>query len=314
MRRLTSLPLVLAGALLLTGAGPAGIEWRRAPEPVLTATLPWEDTSVAEPTVWHEDGRWHMIYTGGWETAALGYATADRPGGPWVKRRSPIVGMGGAGWAGSARHSSIYREGGRVWVYFSPGITDEYRADTLMVATGRSVTDLRVLSRPALLPTGKALGIVNTAVVRTGKGYALVYESDVADQHVHWRTGLATGSTPASFTSRVFPLRSLAKSDTGTFGGPAVHRRSDGTWVMWYHAAVDGVTPTRLYRATSPDLRSWTSSVRPKVGLVAGYEVDQVADPFRVRDGGRTFLFWSGMDNPNETGVITFARRHYTAS
>jgi hypothetical protein len=61
-----------------------GISWDKAPEPVMEAELPWEQTfdaggfevgGVLEPTVLYEDGRWRMWYVGfGRDDDSLDYA------------------------------------------------------------------------------------------------------------------------------------------------------------------------------------------------------------------------------------------------
>ncbi|MEU0806922.1 hypothetical protein [Streptomyces sp. NPDC005970] len=64
-----------------------GVHWTKAADPVLTPTLPSESNALNQPSVVHQDGRWHMTYFGvaGDGNGQIHYATADDPAGPWEK-------------------------------------------------------------------------------------------------------------------------------------------------------------------------------------------------------------------------------------
>jgi hypothetical protein len=67
-----------------------GSAWVRHPEPVFTATEPWELDTVAEPNLLYHDGRWLLWYCAGLSadrTQVIGYA--DSPDGVtgWTGRR-----------------------------------------------------------------------------------------------------------------------------------------------------------------------------------------------------------------------------------
>ena len=75
-----------------------GITWDKAPDPVMTPELPWEQTfdaggfeigGVLEPTVLYEDGRWRMWYVGFGRDGAGGSARQSRVAGPEPVAGSP---------------------------------------------------------------------------------------------------------------------------------------------------------------------------------------------------------------------------------
>ena len=256
---------------------------------LLTATQRWETGVVQEPNVWRSDGHWNMIYTGGWDSPALGYATANSAEGPWTKH-GVVLGHSHGGWSGVAAHASTLIDRGHLYVYFASPVDG---AD-LHVAVGPDAEHLRTLRAPALQRTGDELGIVNTSVIRTGSRYRMLFESNVAGPE-HWRTGYAEGTSPTDFNARVFPLPSL-QHGAGAFGGPWIGRTGDGFTVL-YHAGRNGTLPTDIYRATSPDLIRWT---RGPMVVEHPPGSDQAADPFVV-DG---WLFYDVMDNTKPSGAI----------
>lgn len=276
---------LLLGVVMLAGCA-AHAETPPDP-PILSASQPWEQHAVFEPNVWTDAAGWHMVYTGGWNTSALGYATARSADGPWVKH-GPIIGLGHGGWSGSAARSSVLRDRGLLYVYFT-----EPEGSALHVAVGPDIAHLR-LAGPVL--TGYR--VVNTSVVRDGGRFRLLFEANVGG-FTHWLTGLADAASPLGpFTVRVFPLRSLQLSPDGTAGGPDLHRAA-GRWVLLYHAVRHGTLPSDVYEATSTDLVHW-SGRRMVVGRPHIAGVDQTADPVRV--GGR--VFFSVVDNPKALSWI----------
>lgn len=272
--------------------------WQRHALPVLSPSQPWEENNVSEPDVWRDPSGWHMIYTGGWRFACLG-AAASPDGLHWAKGPAPIVGGGAAGWPDRAAESSTLRDGGRLYVYFSPSIDHREReGGNLLVAVGRSPEHLKVRAAPAMRSQGAAQGIVNTCVWHEGDHYEMIFESDVNDAS-HWQMGHAIAARPEGpFHVIAFPLKSLQIGD-GTFGGPFVQRLPRG-YRLWYHAARHGFLPTALYCADSLDLTHWEHP-----HLVADralpWEVDQVADPCAAPNGS---VYYSGMDNPTMGGRI----------
>jgi len=67
-----------------------GSQWVRSPEPVFTATEPWELGTVAEPNLLYHDGRWLLWYCAGLSagrTQVIGYAESPDGVTGWTGRR-----------------------------------------------------------------------------------------------------------------------------------------------------------------------------------------------------------------------------------
>ncbi|MBP2338051.1 hypothetical protein JOF41_004229 [Saccharothrix coeruleofusca] len=67
-----------------------GSQWVRHPEPVFTATEPWERGTVAEPNLLHHDGRWLLWYCAGLSTdgtQVIGFAESPDGVTGWTGRR-----------------------------------------------------------------------------------------------------------------------------------------------------------------------------------------------------------------------------------
>lgn len=295
--------VAVAGAAVIDTAAPNVVAVRTA-LPVVSPVSQWEGRNVAEPNVWRQGGRWHMLFSGGWEAMAIGHATAPTVDGPWTQDPDPVLGLGRGGWANSAREPSLLVDHGTLYVYFSPTTEPGSRhACDLMLATGTDVRHLRVLKHPALRPFGAAQAIVNVSVVRDRRQYRMLFESRIA-RSATWAMGYAVGASPASFKPVAFPLPSLRRG--GAYGGPDLHRAAH-EWMVLYHAApVEGALPTDIYRATSTDLIHW-SHVARLVEHPAG--ADQAADPFLA--GGR--LFYAVMNNLRRQGAIQAVQTSMTA-
>lgn len=299
---LAKLGLATAGALVAAG----GALWLTPAQPAVdravVATEAWQEDVAAEPNVWWDGQRWVMVYTAGWRHSVLAYATAEHAEGPWTQR-GRILGEGFGGWDGPVAHSSVYVENGVHYVYF-PENLDSLRGP-LRVAVGTDLEHLSVLGAPVLTPPAKkgATAVANTAVVKDGDVYRMLYDARVTDP-AWWVMGYATADSPLGpFTTRAFPLPSLQDHQWSMYGGGNFRKLDDGTWELWYHAAVDGATtlPTSLHRATSRNLIDWkpSRSLLDPVG-----DADQFADPFLVWDRGVPRLFMSEMNNVDPWGRV----------
>lgn len=72
-----------------------GINWTREPNPVLTASLSWEGTTVAASNVIYKDGIYHMYYHAGPVVPLyIGHAVSS-DGINWTKDPDPILQRGG---------------------------------------------------------------------------------------------------------------------------------------------------------------------------------------------------------------------------
>lgn len=273
-------------------------------EVVLAPSSAWEQTAIQEPNVWYDPdaGLFAMVYSGGWDTQSLGYATARHPLGPWTRHPDPILGNGvggedGGPWVG--RPNVFVDDDGQVYVYYSAQLTGT--GGDLFVATG----DLPTLTKQgtALSATATATAMQNTSVVRLGDTYHMIFES-LASSGAQWQMGYATASDPLGpFTIQQFPLPTLQRG-TGMYGGPFL-TCEDGTWVLIYHAATSGSLPTEIYRATSTDLLSWTQDAGTLVTRVVDPpEHDQVADPHVLWSPVGAFMFWDAVNNTTEAASL----------
>lgn len=275
---------------------------------VLSPTLSWEQGCVQEPSVWYYGGAWHMTYTGGWGNAGIGYATAPNPQGPWTKNPTPVLGLGYGGMALNVSAHMEFCEDGTVYSYYpsQPGGGD------LMVATASATSPASFTTQGvALMHTSAVAAIVNSHLYRRGPGdYVLTFESKAVTAWPQWQIGYATGTSPLGpFTVQTFPLPTLSRGDsTAMYGGPWITKQDD-LWVLYYHASKTQNLPTDIYRATSPDLVTWSPTAVPLIRRTLAVEVDQVADFTMAANpsGGPRYAFWSAQDNVKPSGYIVMA-------
>lgn len=295
------LPANLADITVSASAGDRAV--------ILTASAAWENDVVCEPSPWFHNGAWHMLYTAGWASGAIGYATATDPFGTWTKHPTPVIGDGHGGMAGFTSHHSVYVEGDTIYALYPdgpPGVGGDLVVATASIDDPTTFTTVGTL----LAATGAIAGIVNTALFKRGDSdYVLMFEAH-ATSGPQWQIGYAEGTSPTgSFTINTFPLPTL-QIGTGVYGGPDLSRQDDGTWTMLYHASTTSSSvPTAIYRATSPDLTTWTPDGAAFIDRVVNPpEVDQVADAWYLVTPARAVMFWSGMDNVAEEGSILASR------
>lgn len=258
---------------------------------------------MQEPAPWFANGACHMLYTGGWEQAALGYATALRATGPWTKHPVAVIGNGAGGMPGPTAHHNVYVEGQTVYAYYP----DQINGGNLRVATASvSAPTVWTTVGTALATTAIATGIVNTSLVRRGSSdYVLMFESRSTAGPM-WQIGYATGATPLGpFTVQAFPLSTLSQGDaTAMYGGPFLVQENGG-WTLVYHAAPTSTLPTRIYRATSTDLVTWAKESVPVIPRTTP-DRDQTADFALVgaSSAGPFTALFDEMDNVIPAGRI----------
>lgn len=275
--------------------------WRKMPSPILTASLPWEEHDVSEPNLWKSGHKWHMIYTGGWSHGIhLGYATSP-DGIHWNKHREPIIAHGA--------ESSIYREYGTLYVYYSPTInTSVANGGDLLVSSGPDALHLKPHKIPAMVYSKEAIGITNTCLMKKGTQYILHFDSNCVGI-AHWKQGIAISNSPLGpFHILVFPLKSIERGTQGGYGAPNITKQGQ-TYTLWYLAALKGTLPTDIYSATSTDLIHWQKAPM-QITRETPYEFDQVADPFVINSANQTRMYYSAMNNTKSTGMICMAFRH----
>lgn len=278
--RLTLALAVIAAAL----AAPA------AAAPILTATQPWEQNAVFEPTILKVPGGYRMWYTGGWETSGTGTATST-DGVHWVKYAgNPVI-------PDSARNT-VVRHGSKFWLYYSDGYGAA--ADSIRVAVSKDGVHFGP-SMEVMQPPVWAQALANSHVFKTRTRWMMLFEARVGDV---WKMGLASSPDGIRWTELGHPLDGGLGTVGPTYGGPWVNRTASG-FRLYFHAggAANGVLPTDIYMSESVNLLDWTPPVMVQ-GRTEPWEVDQVADP-SVTDG---MLYFAGCDNPTAFCAIGMER------
>lgn len=291
--------LILALWLTSTAADAAEPRaWTQHLGPVLTATQPWEQQEVQEPSVVYAGGRYRMWYTGANEARCMiGYAEST-DGLTWTKPLDhPVIGWGWGGVAGNACHSNVQRLNGRYYAWFS--IEDSVRGVTNGNLYGASSSDginWQPLPKVAIRAGGWAKILANSFVVRDHGHWTMLWE---AYGNGLWKMGSATSSDLVNWKVD----RHVISAGFGTtFGGPWI-LPAKGGWTMYYHAAPPGVRDAPpfsvIYQATSTgNLTKWRTAPSPLVVLEQpDWQYDQVADPTVVTANGRTLMFFDGLDN-----------------
>ena len=98
------------------------------PAVLLQRDQSWEGPLVEAPTMWHENGRWHLLYSANmWNTDryAVGYAECDSPLGPCRKSGQGPVLASSSETAGPGGAEIFCDLKGRTWVAYhgwSPGL------------------------------------------------------------------------------------------------------------------------------------------------------------------------------------------------
>lgn len=262
--------------------------------PVLVPTEAWEQGALQEPSVYTDGTQWYMIYSGGWSTEGLGWATAPTIDGPWTKQGKLLS---NGVWIGSGRSAILY-EGSVLYVYYNNG-TD------LSVCSGASPASLGA-STTAFTASGTVAQIQNTSVINDGGTYKMMFEGKDGSGSL-WVMGYATATAAIGpYTTNTFPLPTL-QMNGGSASGPWL-TKNGSTYSLWYHASIlNGANlPNDIFHATSTDLINWTPELIPKVRRTHRFEVDQAADPFVVTDPGSnvSYLFWDAVDNTSSAGYI----------
>ena len=97
---------------------------------------------------------------------------------------------------------------------------------------------------------------------------------------------------------------------TATVSGACLIKEN-GQFVLYYHAGRSGSLPTEIYRATSPDMLTWTISNNgyPIITRAHPYEVDQAADASVLQTAdGKLYVYYTGIDNSKPAAKIMVLR------
>lgn len=283
---------------------------RSASNPILTATEAWEQTAVSEVVVHVEDGVWKMWYRGGWGNQGVGYATAPAGSDPtdpasWTKYAgNPVYGLGGSGRAGNdGGEPWVIKIDGTYWLYTTNNTAVPHRVNVATSSDGLAWT---TQTSSISFPSGCSLW-GNRVVWREGaSSWKMLQE---AHNGTIWQIYLYTSSDGLSWSigNSGNPLTTLQVHVGGTYGGPKLAEQDgiiipkrNGLYEIWYHAVnATGSLPSNIYRATSPDLITWTISPAGAIlsPLGSGFEIDQVAGPNVIVVGAKGYLFYDGDDN-----------------
>lgn len=311
----SSLPAMQAG-----GGGAAF--WTRAAVPLISPGVAWEGPAVQEPSLTYESGTWKMWYTGAYTAAneGLGYATCSSDPtvpGNWTKYASnPVLGQGGSSVAGRVAHASIYKEAGTYYCFYIDGSLNMKVVSSADGIAWGSPTTILTSGSPAFTH-----GWANSQVWKEGSTYKMLAEaSNNAGGGAPWAiayvtatsitgtwtvqggafvTGLSLASYPSGYSGPNFP------EINGTLT-PKV----DGTnYALWYHVNNNngGFTVSDITHATSPDLSTWANLGIDLHPLRTTYEAEQTADPCVLEVNGKTYLFYSGVDNVTPASYINVA-------
>lgn len=263
---------------------------------VLHPTQSWEESAVQEPSIYWDGSQWVLVYSGGWSTERVGWATAPNIDGPWTKH-GKITALDGV----TTGRSSLLYEGGVLYVYYNATGTG------LGVMHGADPTSLGSAATALAIPAGST-DVQNSCVIKDGPTYRMIFESKETASG-KWKLGYATASSPAGpFTVNTWPLTTLPPVSGGNSGGPSLVKVGS-TYVLWFHAGPTGsALPTDIYSATSTDCITWTTNPTPVIRR-APFD-DQAADPFLVTDPATStiYCFWAGLNNSGATGVASIYR------
>ena len=134
----------------------------------------WDDTNVANCSVFLESGTWYMLYDGGDGSGyRTGLATASSPTGPWTKSGSnPVISLGASGVAGGL--SPVQKVGSTyyAWVICSPSASGFLPSDIWRYSSS-NLTSWMASSAPSIPRTTTDEG-PNTSVGQTADPWIVV--------------------------------------------------------------------------------------------------------------------------------------------
>lgn len=261
-----------------------------------------------EPSVMIEDGVFKMWYTsqaGGGHNPRINYATSS-DGITWTQYGgNPVLGEGGSGYAGRAEHSSVVKFDGVYYIYFATDNGSEINRST----STDGITWTTPVQVIAQTQEAWSNGWDNTYVWREGYVWYMLLDG-VRPSDTTFQTALATSLDGLVWTFNAAEwLTSLDLVGGGSSGGMFMMtpQKRDGFYHQWYQpSSVAGVTPTAIYRATSPDLITWTILSGPVIPLPGG-SYDQVADPAIVEWQGKTYMYFEQVINASSTFEMCLA-------
>lgn len=274
-------------------AGPTmSVQWGRQGA-VLTAGV-GDNSNVLEATILYEANAqilggtvFKIWYTGGWGNLDINYAESS-DGITWTKYGSnPVL-------ADHAR-SCILKDGSTYYLYAAK--EDDSQIDLYTSADGLSWSlDTAAVIAPGAGGAWDNYSIANCFVWKEGASdWRILYEARQNAGAFH--IGYATSSNGKSWSkSGSNPV----VNETGSTGGPFVHKADDGTYWLWVHHAPTGFLPTDIERYKSTNLTSWTKNPADRNTLIrlsadegVNTTIGQVGDPMLIEVGNQVYLFYS---------------------
>ena len=237
-----------------------------------------------------------MWWTSVWGSPQLNYSES-LDGITWTNYDSnPVI--------ASAQRGHVMKDGTTYYCYLVNGT--QYDLHTSSDGISWSLDTSAVLSVGA---GGQwdDYGLGNIFVWKEGTDdWRLIYEArDGAGEA--WCLGYATASAPGGAWTKYGsnPVISEAVSN----GGPEIYKASNGVFWMYYHKSGSVTTPTDIYRSSSSDLITWTTTPnRPVFSRMTvdeghGSAVGQIADPSFVELNGKTYMWYAAFtDGTQESG------------
>lgn len=106
------------GVYLLTASSSDGIEWEKAPEPLLH-NVSWSPVGLGEPELTYSDGTYTIYFTSTENPHAIGIATSNSLSGPWNISEAPILVSTGSAWDKEGVIApSVLNKDGKTHVWF----------------------------------------------------------------------------------------------------------------------------------------------------------------------------------------------------
>ena len=279
--------------------------------------MTWEGVAIQEPNVLFESGTYKMWYTGGWTSAAIGYATCTGDptvGANWTKYAgNPVLGQGGSGVAGYASGASVQKFGSTYYAYY---YTANGGGDCKCATSSDGITwNTPVTIFTAGTPSWCKKFAADLYVWGSSGAWKMLgANSGNASGGQPWQTYYATSSntTPdggwtVQGTGPVTSLQPTGAAD-GVYGSVdlAGATQINSLYHCWFHAGIGSYSD--IYHASSSDGQTWT--IAPRIDLAhngSAYELQQVADPSVLEVSGTSYMFYSGVDNTTPNGYINVA-------
>lgn len=265
---------------------------------VLSPAIAWESTSIQEPDVRYESGAFRMWAKSGWATTGLGVYTSTN-GVTWSRDAgNPVLGV-----APEVSQPMILWDGTQYRLYYNSGGDSD--PNIPRYATSSDGTTWSIGGAGTFITNpGAITQWGNRHFWREGSSW---YGLQEARSGGRWRMFYVTSSDGYSWTigNGSAALSTLELSGSHNVGGPTMMDPAPlvgSTYHLWFHTGTG--SNSDLYHSTSTDRITWTTPDLVLTHSGTGDEVDQVADPSVLVVGSTAYLFYAGVNNTAQTGVI----------